>query len=264
MAQPRALVLFTGTGSVDRSLEKFGFKVDSLDIDKKCKATWTTDILTWESWRDITPGTYTFIWRRLPALSIVSPERLPKSLGISRWQIVSSPKVLKSTIICSRRAGFSKTPQLDISRLAASWPICRSRQYVTACIPTEYATDTGNPPVCGGSFPHSLLGPCAHGRNHASFREKPGNIHVAPKDSLTVALETRDSASTTYIRCQWHLRTTLPRQRQNLSDLRPDFPANLPLFLRPLLKPLQMSSQISPYPFWDEIPAQPSSISRER
>ena len=41
---PRALVLFTGTGSVDRSLEAAGFDVDNLDIDKKCKATWTTDI----------------------------------------------------------------------------------------------------------------------------------------------------------------------------------------------------------------------------
>ena len=31
----RALVLFKGTGSVDRSLEALGFEVDSLDIDKK-------------------------------------------------------------------------------------------------------------------------------------------------------------------------------------------------------------------------------------
>ena len=63
---PRALVLFTGTGSVDRSLEKVGFKVDSLDIDKKCNATWTSDILNWESWRDIAPRTYTFIWASPP------------------------------------------------------------------------------------------------------------------------------------------------------------------------------------------------------
>ena len=43
--KPRALVLFTGTGSVDRSLEAQGLEVDNLDIDKKCNATWTTDIL---------------------------------------------------------------------------------------------------------------------------------------------------------------------------------------------------------------------------
>ena len=31
----KALVLFKGTGSIDHSLEKYGFTVDSLDIDKK-------------------------------------------------------------------------------------------------------------------------------------------------------------------------------------------------------------------------------------
>ena len=51
MTQPRALVLFTGTGSVERSLEAAGFAVDNLDMDKKCGATWATDILNCESWR---------------------------------------------------------------------------------------------------------------------------------------------------------------------------------------------------------------------
>jgi hypothetical protein len=62
----RALVLFKGTGSVDGSLEKHGFEVDSLDIDKKCGATWTADVLKWEAWRDIAPGTYAFIWASPP------------------------------------------------------------------------------------------------------------------------------------------------------------------------------------------------------
>ena len=66
MTQPRALVLFTGTGSVDRSLEAAGFAVDSLDMDKKCNATWTTDILNWESWREMPPNTYDFIWASPP------------------------------------------------------------------------------------------------------------------------------------------------------------------------------------------------------
>ena len=61
-----ALVLFTGTGSVDRSLEKYGFHVDSLDIDPKCGATWTADILKWDYWRQIEPGTYDFIWASCP------------------------------------------------------------------------------------------------------------------------------------------------------------------------------------------------------
>ena len=62
----RALVLFIGTGSVDRSLEAAGFKVDSLDIDPKCNATWTCDVLDWEAWRDIAPGYYDFVWASCP------------------------------------------------------------------------------------------------------------------------------------------------------------------------------------------------------
>ena len=61
-----ALVLFKGTGSMDRSLEKFGFHVDSVDMDPKCNATWTSDILTWYDWRRIEPGTYDYIWASCP------------------------------------------------------------------------------------------------------------------------------------------------------------------------------------------------------
>ena len=62
----RALVLFKGTGSIDRSLEKHGFEVDSLDIDKKCGATWTCDVLEWDAWRHMMPGRYDFIWASPP------------------------------------------------------------------------------------------------------------------------------------------------------------------------------------------------------
>jgi site-specific DNA-cytosine methylase len=62
----KALVLFKGTGSLDRSLEAAGFQVDSLDINPKCNATWTSDILQWEDWRDMAPGTYDFLWASPP------------------------------------------------------------------------------------------------------------------------------------------------------------------------------------------------------
>ena len=62
----RALVLFKGTGSVDRSLEAAGFDVDSLDMDPKCAATWTSNVLDWQEWRQIEPGTYDFIWASPP------------------------------------------------------------------------------------------------------------------------------------------------------------------------------------------------------
>ena len=62
----RALVLFKGTGSVDRSLEAAGFDVDSLDMDHICASTWTSNVLDWEEWRQIPPGTYDFIWASPP------------------------------------------------------------------------------------------------------------------------------------------------------------------------------------------------------
>jgi len=64
----RALVLFKGTGSIDRALEQQGFQVDSLDLDPKCGATWTCDVLQWEAWKDMSPGRYDFIWASPPCV----------------------------------------------------------------------------------------------------------------------------------------------------------------------------------------------------
>ena len=64
----RALVLFKGTGSVDRALEACGFELDSLDIDPKCAATWTCDVLKWEEWKTMAPGRYDFVWASPPCV----------------------------------------------------------------------------------------------------------------------------------------------------------------------------------------------------
>jgi len=56
-----ALVLFCGTKSIDRALEAAGFYVQSLDIDPKCQPTWCCDIMQWEAWRGIEPGTLDYI-----------------------------------------------------------------------------------------------------------------------------------------------------------------------------------------------------------
>ena len=60
-----ALVLFCGTKSIDRSLEKLGFHVDSLDMDKKTNATWICNILEWD-YSHLEPGSYDFIWASPP------------------------------------------------------------------------------------------------------------------------------------------------------------------------------------------------------
>ena len=57
----RALVLFKGTGSIDRALEAAGWEVTSLDILPKFKATFTEDIMTW-NFEQFPPGHFDFVW----------------------------------------------------------------------------------------------------------------------------------------------------------------------------------------------------------
>jgi site-specific DNA-cytosine methylase len=57
----RALVLFKGTGSIDKALEAAGWEVHSIDIDPKCEASETCDILAWDPSKfDV--GHFDFIW----------------------------------------------------------------------------------------------------------------------------------------------------------------------------------------------------------
>lgn len=56
----RALVLFKGTGSIDRALVAEGFDVVSLDIDPKCRADVTCDIRDWVC--PYPAGHFDYIW----------------------------------------------------------------------------------------------------------------------------------------------------------------------------------------------------------
>ena len=57
----RALVLFKGTGSIDKELTDAGWEVDSLDILKKFEPTICCDITKWD-YSALPQGYYDFIW----------------------------------------------------------------------------------------------------------------------------------------------------------------------------------------------------------
>ena len=57
----RALVLFKGTGSIDKELTDAGWETDSLDILKKFEPTFCCDITKWD-YKVLAPGYYDFIW----------------------------------------------------------------------------------------------------------------------------------------------------------------------------------------------------------
>jgi len=186
---PRALVLFTGTGSVDRSLEKVGFKVDSLDIDKKCNATWTSDILNWESWRDIAPGTYTFIWASPPCTqySIArTTAKTPRNFALADSIVARTLEIInhlqpKGWLMENPATGLLKTRGVvgglpfttvcycmysDGIRHRYRKPTCLwgvlpafvPRVMCTRKEPCEFSRDTGKHPCCAQRFSHSRLG----------------------------------------------------------------------------------------------------------
>lgn len=57
----RALDLFTGSGSVAHALRKEGFEVFTLDIDPKCRAHFTVDILHWPVETIFKPGFFQLV-----------------------------------------------------------------------------------------------------------------------------------------------------------------------------------------------------------
>jgi hypothetical protein len=57
----RALVLFCGTGSVDRALERTGFEVVSVDMEAKFNPTHVADIMEWH-YKQYPTGHFDFCW----------------------------------------------------------------------------------------------------------------------------------------------------------------------------------------------------------
>ena len=113
-------MLFTGTGSVDRSLEALGFQVDSLDMDPKCNATWTSDIMEWDAWRHMMPGRYDFIWASPPCVqySIArTTAKTPRNFEMADGIVARALEIIKELaplgwLMENPQTGFMKTREV--------------------------------------------------------------------------------------------------------------------------------------------------------
>ena len=111
-----ALVLFRGTGSVDRSLEKLGFHVDSLDMYKKSHATWTCDIMDW-NYLHLEPGIYDFIWSSPPCTEYSrarTTAKLPRNFDLADSIVAKSLEIIryfkpKAWLLENPQTGLLKT-----------------------------------------------------------------------------------------------------------------------------------------------------------
>ena len=179
----RALVLFRGTGSVDRSLEAAGFQVDSLDCDPKCRATWTSDVLEWEAWRHMMPGRYDFIWASPPCqqYSIArTTAKTPRNLELADRIVARTLEIIrelqpKGWLMENPATGFLKTrdvvqglPYRDVSycmysdginhlyrkptRLWGFLPLFIPRDMCSYQNPCQFSSATGRHPTCAQRF----------------------------------------------------------------------------------------------------------------
>ena len=57
----RALVLFCGTGSIDRAFERLGWEVVSVDWEAKYAPTHVADVMSWD-YQQYTKGHFDFVW----------------------------------------------------------------------------------------------------------------------------------------------------------------------------------------------------------
>ena len=115
-----ALVLFCGTKSIDRSLENRGFYVQSLDMDPKTNPTWCANVLEWEAWRSIEPGTVDFIWASPPCTeySIArTTAKTPRNYELADAIVARTLEIIrylkpKAWLMENPQTGFLKTREV--------------------------------------------------------------------------------------------------------------------------------------------------------
>ena len=117
---PRALDLFSGTGSATRVLQKGGFEVTSLDVDPQYHPTICCSILEWD-YRQYPPGYFSLIVAAPPTAQNFRGRR-PLEAAIlnplSKW----CPRPLKSCNISNQSGGGLKPPGMGCCRSKTSWP----------------------------------------------------------------------------------------------------------------------------------------------
>ena len=189
----RALVLFTGTGSVDRALERAGFVVDSLDINPKCKPTWCCNIMDWDDWRKFDIGEYDFVWSSPPCqqYSIArTTAKTPRDLEGSDRIVQRTLEIIrhirpKGWLMENPASGYLKTrepaqglPWRDVcycmysdgekhtyrkqTRLWGHLPTLEPRNICTKKSPCPWSKDTGKHPTTAQRFTvKGMIKPCS-------------------------------------------------------------------------------------------------------
>jgi site-specific DNA-cytosine methylase len=146
-----------------RALKRYGFKVDSLDIDPSCKATWTSDILEWDTWRHMTPGRYDFIWASPPCTeySIArTTAKNPRNFELADSIVERTLEIIrelapKAWLLENPQTGYLKSRPFMQGYPFRDVAYCR---YLKAPSGT-----TGRLHASGESCRHLCQGPCVHG-----------------------------------------------------------------------------------------------------
>ena len=115
----RALDLFSGSGSVRRTLERHGFKVISLDCDPTTNATIITDILEWDFASAYPPGYFQIITASPPCTELALHGPRGKGTCKMLWPLCTAHCESLNTF--AQPSGGWKTPDMVGCPIRFAW-----------------------------------------------------------------------------------------------------------------------------------------------